>query len=108
MGAFDEIFYRGKLYQTKSFDCPWQDQYDVRGDELWREEYDVEDRSDPNAKGLMRIVGMCTAVNKRWVRSDFTGTVYTWEGPTLTFDHGKLVNERTWNDEIRQEMDIHD
>lgn len=85
MGMFDDLRCKYPLpvdganeveYQTKSFDCPRLDNYEIREDgSLWHEEYDTEDRSDPNAKGLDRIIGMLTPINKRWVRFDLTGEV---------------------------------
>ncbi len=107
MGAFDEIRYNGEIYQTKSL-VRFQESYEVRDDSLWRLDYDVEDRSDPNAKGIMRICGMMTRVNERWVRDLFTGTVYVWEGPALTFEQGKLVKAREWSDEVANEKDMYD
>jgi hypothetical protein len=97
MGAFDEIIYNGTAYQTKSLVC-WQDYYEVRDGQLWHLSYDVEDRSDPSATGLMRIVGMFTPVNERWERDDFTGKVYTHKGPTLTFEKGNLTGVREWGE----------
>ena len=83
MGMFDEVRCHYPLpvaganaleYQTKFSDFPNLDQYEIREDgTLWVEEYDIEDRSDPNADGLMRIVGCATRVNKRSVPFDHTG-----------------------------------
>ncbi len=89
MGMFDDLVIEGDLHpdvsagsrwQTKSLDCG-MDYYklDVNG-QLWREEYDVEDRSDPNAEGIMRLAGALTRVNKRWVKSDWTGELYFYNG----------------------------
>jgi hypothetical protein len=63
-------------YQTKDLDCSL-DNYEIREDgTLWHEEYDVEDHSDPNAEGLMRLCGMMARVNQRWQQVDnFTGEV---------------------------------
>lgn len=73
------------MYQTKSFDAPMIDLYEIRADgTLWREAYDIEDRSDPNATGVYRFEGMMTPVNKRWEpMSAFTGEVrfYDWLEP---------------------------
>lgn len=53
-------------YQTKDLVCFMRD-YEIREDgSFWREEYDIEDRSDPNAEGLLCIAGCLTRVNKRW------------------------------------------
>lgn len=110
MGMFDELrclaplpisAYQGLEFQTKDLDC-CLDLYEIRADgTLWRQDYDVEDRSDPSATGLMRIVGMRTRVNKRWVRlADFTGHIgfYTsfgdrrtgWIAFSALFKNGEL------------------
>lgn len=93
MGMFDEIrcLYplplagaNERKYQTKSMRCA-MDEYEIREDgTLWLEVYETEDRSDPNAKGLMRCVGMLTRVNKRWVQeSDFTGAIEFCTGDSM-------------------------
>jgi hypothetical protein len=86
MGLFDYI--RCKLpgvpdfrYQTKDTDAQWCDDYEIREDgTLWHEAHDIEDRSDPNAEGLLRLVGCMTATNKRWERDLMTGEIrfYTY------------------------------
>ncbi len=71
-------------FQTKSLLCAL-DQYEVRADgSLWHEDYDIEDRSDPNATGIARLRGLLTPVNKRWVRVDFTGRLefHDWDKDT--------------------------
>lgn len=83
MGLFDYVRCRYPLpiegaeameFQTKDTDWPYMEQYEIREDgTLWRQEYDTEDRSDPNAKGILRLAGMATRVNERWVRCDMTG-----------------------------------
>lgn len=85
MGLFDELYCRFELpvpafqdwlFQTKSLDCD-MDLYEIRHDgTLWREDYDVEDQSDPNAEGIMALVGCMARVNKRWRQvTDFTGEI---------------------------------
>lgn len=66
---------QGETFQTKDLeDC--LDNYEIREDgTLWIEEYDTEDRSDPNAEGIARIFGMMCRVNERWVRSYFSGEI---------------------------------
>jgi len=62
-------------FQTKSLDC-WLDNYQIRSDgTLWHETYDIEDRSDPNATGIYRMVGSATRVNRRWEQLAYTGEV---------------------------------
>lgn len=92
MGMFDRIKCRHNLshveglddadvaaleYQTKDTPSQFLDQYEIREDgTLWVETYDIEDRSDPNAVGLMRICGAMTRVNKQWKPvSDFIGEI---------------------------------
>lgn len=63
-------------WQTKSTPAQAMDVYTIRKDgTLWGQEYDIEDRSNPNAKGLNRIRGMATRVNHRDVRCTMTGEV---------------------------------
>lgn len=63
-------------YQTKDTPSQFMDLYLIRADgSLWREEYDIEDQSDPNATGLDALVGCATRVNKRFVPFDLTGGV---------------------------------
>lgn len=67
-------------YQTKSFDFPWLDLYEIRADgSLWKEDYDIEDRSDPTAEGYLAFVGMMTKVNKRWNRCSYTGELVFYD-----------------------------
>ncbi len=64
------------VFQTKSFDAPFDEDYTLRADgTLWHTEYDIEDRSDPNATGLWRMVGMMTRVNLREVPFPFSGEI---------------------------------
>lgn len=84
MGMFDEVLCRyplpmeiaaDELLQTKSLRCQ-MDLYEIREDgSLWREHYDIEDRRDPNAEGIMSFVGCMTRVNKRFEREPYTGEV---------------------------------
>ncbi|CAN5375792.1 hypothetical protein BH09SUM1_BH09SUM1_02520 [soil metagenome] len=64
-------------YQTKDTPAQFVDYYEIRKDgTLWHEEYDIEDRSDPNAEGIEGFIGCMTRVNERWVQvSDFTGEI---------------------------------
>lgn len=64
-------------FQTKDTDSQFLDEYAIRADgTLWVQEYDTEDRSDPKAKGLMKLIGCATRVNKRWVHvPDVTGEI---------------------------------
>lgn len=82
MGMFDYVTCKcplpvaganGLTFQSKDTPAQFMDQYEIREDgTLWHEDYDFEDRSDPNAEGLMRFSGLLTAVNKRWERVELT------------------------------------
>ena len=110
MGMFDELKCKYLLpdpihntldYQTKDTPAQFLDEYEIREDgTLWHEEYDLEDRSDPNAKGVMKLAGFMTKVNRQWhFLSDFTDCIrfYThdenkrWIQYAALFDHGKLI-----------------
>jgi len=77
MGMFDDLRCEYPLpadgandiaYQTKDTPAQWCDQYVITKDgQLMHEEYDEEDQSDPNADGLMRLIGSAARVNKRLV-----------------------------------------
>jgi len=101
MGVFDYITCEAgdrnpkTEYQTESFEWPYLDRYEIRKDgTLWREEYDIEDRSDPNAEGLDALAGSRTRVNKRWMQMEnFTGEVRFGDGKngySAYFVHGAL------------------
>ena len=82
MGMFDEIIYKGKKYQTKSL-YRMGELYEIRNDgTLWREVVTYEDRSDPNAKGLLKFAGIATKVHTGWEQLKRTGEVrfywYEW------------------------------
>ncbi|HYE20961.1 MAG TPA: hypothetical protein VEA69_21120 [Tepidisphaeraceae bacterium] len=62
--------------QTKDTPVQYLDNYEIREDgTLWHEAHDIEDRSDPNATGLGRLMGMATPVNHRWEPEPFTGEI---------------------------------
>ena len=75
MGMFDEVTCKyplpvdganSLLYQTKSLGCEME-YFEIREDgSLWKEHYDIEDRSDQNATGFMRMAGCMTRVNRHW------------------------------------------
>jgi len=87
-------------WQTKDLEPLFLDTLRIRSDgNLEREEYDTEDRSDPNAEGLMRLSGMMTRVIKRWVPEKYTGAVnfsaymvgnWRWIRYVAFFEDGKL------------------
>ena len=63
-------------YQTKDTPSQYLDNYKIKEDgTLWHEEYDVEDKSDPNTKGLEGLRGMLPPVNQRWVQENITGEI---------------------------------
>ena len=90
MGMFDRIRCRAPLpgvkpdfvkgpdhvYQTKDTDSQTLDNYEISEDGiLLHEEYDIVDRSDPNAEGLARLVGMMSRENERLSPTTFTGEI---------------------------------
>jgi hypothetical protein len=86
-------------FQTKSL-ASFMDRYRIDTDgALWIQNYDIEDRSDPNAKGISRLVGIMTRVNQHWVRSDYTGEIRfydthpgkEWFEYSTYFERGQLV-----------------
>lgn len=70
-------------FQTKSVQC-FMDHFEIREDKtLWFEKYDIEDRSDPTAKGTLRLAGCMYRVNKHWVKvGDFTGEIKFYTFPS--------------------------
>lgn len=111
MGLFDYIKCGYQLpieganaleFQSKDTPAQYMELYEIREDgSLWHEVYDTEDRSDPKAEGLMRIAGIMTRVNKRFLPvSDFVGELrfYTtigkhhsgWIEFSSYFEDGKL------------------
>lgn len=90
MGMFDELRCErelpapnadGLLFQTKDTPSQWLDSYVIRPDgTLWHQVYDTEDRSDPNAEGLGRLIGSMTRVNPRWESVPLTGEVCFYTG----------------------------
>ncbi len=86
MGLFDELTCHMALpglgvtdavFQTKSLPAMYMDRYELRADgTLWHEEYDIEDRSDPGATGVERLLGAMSRVNLRWEPVNFTGEIY--------------------------------
>lgn len=92
--------FKNEVFQTKDTPAQMLDLYEIRSDgTLWHENYDTEDRSDPNADGIKRLYGCCTKVNKRWEFEDtFVGEIRfytsTTDGVWLEFSsyfvNGKL------------------
>jgi len=73
-------------YQTKDAPAQFCDIYEIREDgTLWHEAYDIEDQSNPDAKGIERIFGTCAHVNQRWEPVNFTGEIrfYDFSKDTL-------------------------
>jgi hypothetical protein len=117
MGMYDDVkcYYdemseehKKLTYQTKDLGSQ-MDLYKIEKDgSLWKEEYDVEDRSDPKAEGLMRLAGCMTRVNKRFVQQrDYTGNIkmydildneeQTWLQYELTYERGIMTSfQRTY------------
>jgi len=88
-------------FQTKSFAEPYLDTYRINHNGiLEHEDYRIEDRSDPKAKGLMRFAGAMTRVPIGYSRVDFTGEVRFYDNNDATnewfeyscyFEHGVLT-----------------
>lgn len=84
MGLFDNVKFsyplpipqaQGEIFQTKDFENQL-DTYLVKQDgSLWRVDYDIEDRSDPNATGLAALAGRMTRVNPRPTPYPHSGVV---------------------------------
>ena len=94
-----------KEWQTKDTPAQYIDTYVITADgQLQHEDYDIEDKSDPNAVGWRRAMGCMARVNRRLVDVlDFRGAIefygddangLWWEFSAL-FDNGKLINIRT-------------
>lgn len=85
MGMFDYLKCKYPLpgvgdndlqYQTKDTPAQMIDHYEIRADgSLWHLNYDIEDRSDPNAQGIARLFGILGRVNERWEPVPFTGEI---------------------------------
>lgn len=66
-----------EMFQTKDTPAQFTDLYEIREDgTLWHEDYNIEDRSDPNAEGFKKFFGSMTRVNEGWeFVSDFIGEI---------------------------------
>ena len=86
MGMFDTLLceyelphkeMQDRLFQTKCTPAQWCDLYKIDANgKLWHEAYEIEDKSDPKAKGFERFAGMGTKVNKRWEECKYDGSIY--------------------------------
>lgn len=84
MGLFDNVRFsyplpipqaQGELFQTKDLENQLGT-YVVEGDgSLWRVDYDIEDRSDPNATGLVALARRMTRVNPRPTPYPYSGVI---------------------------------
>lgn len=84
-------------FQTKSTPAQLCDAYEIRTDgTLWHQAYEMEDRSDPHAKGLGRFAGMATRVNQRWVPEPMSGELrfYTFRGADIFEFVGEMMSGR--------------
>jgi len=75
VGLFDEITYKGEVYQTKSLVCGLETYLIDDDGQLWVETYDIVDRSDPSATGIARLRGLMARTNRRLVRVSYTGSI---------------------------------
>jgi hypothetical protein len=72
MGMFDYIKYEGREYQTKDTPAQALEYYEIRNDELWYEDHDLEFIDEPG----MLFGGYYKKVNVQWkFLSDFDGAV---------------------------------
>lgn len=88
-------------YQTKDMACSYMERYEIRADgTLWKERYDIEDRSDPKAEpgSLDSLFGCMTRVNERWEAEPYTGAMefYTdhagrWLEFSALFKDGRIA-----------------
>lgn len=114
MGLFDYIHCKYPLpvefpvdrsFQTKDTPAQYMEEYEIREDgTLWHEEYEIEDRSNPNADNeLDKFCGCMTRVNQQWeFCNKFTGDIRFYESTgddhsgwvefTSLFLHGKLIH----------------
>jgi hypothetical protein len=109
MGMFDRLTCRYPLpvkgandliYATKDTPAQYLDNYEIREDgSLWHQEYDIEDHSDPKAKGIMALAGCMTKVARGWVPELMTGEIVFyhligdkgWIEFSAYFEAGKIV-----------------
>lgn len=84
MGLFDTVLVEHPLpdegaakvtwWQTKDFDCPALNNYRISAEgRLFRERVRFEDRSDPDATGLMALRGIMTPIHEGWDDMNFHG-----------------------------------
>jgi len=94
MGMYDQVKCFADLpllganswtYQSKDTPSQFLDDFKICEDgKLWMEEYDTEDRSDPNAEGILRLAGSMAKIHKGWKwLKNFSGQLsfYTSYGP---------------------------
>jgi hypothetical protein len=71
MGMFDHIKFEGNEYQTKDTPSQGLDTYEIRGDELWFKDVELEWEKDGGLFG-----GYFKEVSHEWKRcSDFDGLI---------------------------------
>jgi len=99
-------------FQTKNMDAPFCEWYkiDKEGNLLY-EEYDIEDKSDPNAEGAKRVRGIMTRVNKRWKKTDLTDTIHfyaikddKWYSYDVIIVNGKITKLEKASDHWEKEQ----
>ena len=93
----------GEEYQTKDTPAQYLDLYRItREGALEHQNYDTENRSDPNAEGIMGLLGCMTRVNQRWEPEQFHGDLSfyrsdgqgKWREYVALFKDGKLIDLR--------------
>lgn len=110
MGMFDEVTVNfslpkgivpgtAKVWQTKTFEYPFMEQYIItENGRLLKEKCHYEDKSNPKAKGIMRLFGMMSKVHDGWEDTNYHGileihTVYKdfYYSCTAKFTNGKCI-----------------
>lgn len=96
-------------FQTKDTPRQYMDHYRIDDEgRLWEEQYETEDRSDPNATGLTRLSGMMTRVNRRWVHlDDFDGVIDFYSSNWRELSYGlTLIRRGTGESFVRVEYRV--
>lgn len=79
-------------FQTKDLDCLLDNYRITKDGRLMHETYRVEDQSDPNAKGISRIFGMCTRITTGEEDVNFHGYLHFY-GNQVRFKEEKVKSD---------------
>jgi len=89
MGMFDYIKYQDRVYQTKDTEDQGLSFYEIRGDELWKEESTFE-RNDSSSFPILKKVS-----SEFKFQTDMDGAIMFYDDTdcfTALFSGGKLLN----------------